>query len=177
MVSLFNQRLCLSAAIDTLAEPLLLCFGCQHFPLARFRYIEGEAHGQKSADAGAAINMHLAALLALRQTGAAGQAALSATGSRYSSTLAGSSSDSTQSPRLGSKENAVSGDNAASMRLKKQALAGVVDGAARASVVAIERSNAPMVDLVAGVLDAEEVRVREAGMAGIVKTKANNKTT
>lgn len=56
-------------------------------------------------------------------------------------------------------------------------MAGVVDGAARASVIAIERSNAPVVDLVAGVLDAGEVRAREARMAGIVKTKADNKAT
>lgn len=63
------------------------------------------------------------------------------------------------------------------MHVNKEALAGVVDAAARASVIAIECSSAPMVDLVAGVLDAREVRAREAGMAGIVKTKANNKAT
>lgn len=63
------------------------------------------------------------------------------------------------------------------MRVNKEAVAGVVDGAARESVIAIECSNAPMVDLVAGVLDAREVRAREAEVAGIVKTKSNNKAT
>jgi len=110
---------------------------------------------------GAAINMHLAAsMFVLHQAGAAGGVASPAS------------------------KVATDRDDPASKHQAVKSLAGVVDetvravdGAAQASVLAKELSNAPAVNLVAGVLDAEEVHVREAEMVGVVKTKTNKRAT
>lgn len=112
---------------------------------------------------GAAINMHLAAsMFVVHQAGAAGGAGFPA--------LKEVASEDTENP--GSK------------RQTEKSLAGVVDlifravdGAAQASVIATELSNVPVVNLVAGMLDAEEVHAREAEMAGVLKMKANNRAT
>lgn len=119
--------------------------------------------------------MHLAAsLLVLRQTRAAAESApFAESPARNISSLpsAVSPSDLTQSPKQGSMEDPADGANATSGGHDQMSLACIVDGAARASVVATELSDAPMVNLVAGVLDAEATLLREEAMGDFVKTK------
>lgn len=137
--------------------------------------MQGRANGQEATDNGAAINMHLAAsLFILHQRRSAGHSAPappadSPPRNPFSPPSAGWPSDFSQSPKQGNKEDAAGGTIA--MRQHQVPLACVVDEAARASVIATELSNAPMVNLVAGVLDAEATRLREEGMGDIVKTK------
>lgn len=137
--------------------------------------MQAGANGQKVIDHGAAINMHLAAsLFVLRPSGAAGESSLPAEpqsrSTFFSLPSAGSSSEfQKQRP----KEGAADGANAALTRQTQKSLACVIDGAARASVVATELSNAPIVDLVAGVLDAEQTCLREEGVGDIVKARLN----
>lgn len=152
---------------------------CQCFPPVRCSYMQGGATRQKVVDNGAAINMHLAAsLFVLRQTSAAGESAPSAAESPSRNTASpppatATPSDPLQSPRSGPREDAGSRTNATLMRHNQKSLSCVVGGATRASIVATELSNAPMVDLVAGVLDAEATRLREEGMENMVKSQGN----
>lgn len=137
--------------------------------------MQGGPNGQKRINNGAAINMHLAAsLFTLRQTDAAGESALHAgspsRGNTSSPPSAGSPSDVNPSSEQGFKEDAADGTNATQMSQHQKSVACAVNGAARASVVATELSDAPMVDLVAGMLDAEATHLREAKMGDVVKT-------
>lgn len=133
------------------------------------------ANGQKAIDNGAAINMHLAAnLFVLCHTGAASESTLCAeTPSRntFRPPSGGSRADFSPSPKQGSKEDVADGTNAIQTHHYHKSLACDVDRAARASVVTTELGNVPMVDLVAGVLDAEATRLREQETEDIVKTK------
>jgi len=149
--------------LDGMSRSLLLVVYSLSSPLTLYRIVEADANGQQAINmTGAAINMHLAAsMFVLHQPGAAGGV---------------------DSPAF--KEIASDRDDPASKRQTVKSLAGVVDGivravdgAAQASVIAKELSNVPAVNLVAGVLDAEEVHVREAEMVGVVKTKTNKRAT
>lgn len=124
--------------------------------------MEVEANGQ-GVD-GAAVNMHLAAsLIVLQQAGACGGAALPTGPSPlYPKALAGNRNNS------GPKQDTASGESAASRRQREQ-VDRVVDAAARASAVATGLTNAPVVDLVAGVLDSEATHAREARLVGEIK--------
>lgn len=137
--------------------------------------MQGVEDGKKAIDNGAAINMHLAAsLFVLCQKGATGESVLSTEApsrNTFSPPSASPTSDFSQAQKQGPKEDAVDETNPSLPRQHKEMLACFVDGAARASVVATEVSDAPMVDLVAGVLDAEATCLREEKMGDIVKSK------
>ena len=149
--------------------------------------MEADANGQKVINMpGATINMHLAAsIYVLLQTGAAGGSTFPAESSpgNMSSPSRGVASNVTQSLLSGFKEATMDGNDVTSKRQSTKSVGRVmdglvhaVDGAVRASVVATELRSAPTVDLVARVLDEEDVRVREARMASVVKTTANKRT-
>eukprot|EP00903_Cladosiphon_okamuranus_P016193 g14943.t2 len=139
------------------------------------RYMQGGANGRKVIDNGAAINMHLAAsLFVLCQADAAVESTVSAeTPSRntFSPPSASSPSDFSQAQERWPKEDAGDGTNPTLPIQHKEMLAYVVDEAVRASVVATELSDAPMVDHVAGVLDAEAAHLRKERIGDIVTPK------
>ena len=138
----------------------------------RGRYMQGGANELKTVDSGAAVNMHLAASLFVLQCQAdvASESAVrgeSPSRRTLSPPSASSPPGSTSDPKQGSRKDVEDGNSATSPCRIQRSLACVVEGAARTSVVATELSNAPMVDLVAGILDAEAIRLREEGMGGM----------
>lgn len=140
----------------------------------RCRYIEAEANGQRVD--GAAVNMHLAAsLFVLQQGGACGGAAVpTASSPLYPKASAGNRTNPTNP---GPDQDTTGGEIAASIRRQRIYVDRVVDAAARASAVATGLTNAPVVDLVAGVLDSEATHAREARLVGVIKIKANPRKT
>lgn len=97
-------------------------------------------------------------------------------GRRYNRTSASAPSSSSQPPDPESKQDNVDGPHAGLSFTTQQHFVRLADGAARASVVSTELTNSPVVDLVAGVLDAKETGAREVGLLEVVKTKINKNT-
>lgn len=155
----------------------------------RCRLIERDANGQRAFSAGAAINMHLAASLVVQlgadaPGGSAPNASSSSPsaphgggGRRYNGASTNAPSALSQASDHEPKQDSVDGPNAVSTSQVERQLIRMVDGAARASVVNTELTNLSVVDLVAGVVDADEMGAREVGLLEVVKTKLSKKVT
>ncbi|CAM9710801.1 unnamed protein product, partial [Scytosiphon promiscuus] len=153
------------------------------------RLIEREASGQTTFSVGAAINMHLAAsltvLLGADATGAStpNSPVWSPPGPkdvgvrRNNRSSASAPSGPSQSPDHGTNRDSVEGHNVTPSSQIQEHLTRVADGAARASAVSTELANFSVVDLVAGVLDADGMRAREVGLLEVVQTKVNKTVT
>lgn len=136
-------------------------------------------------DSGAAINMHLAASLAVQQisptpvaeiqpdietTGGAGADTPRVAIHRYGGPASGSPAPPRAYNNIGGRTSDVRGSDGSSLT---KLIDRAVDCAIRGSVMATELNSAPAVHLVAGFLDAESIRAREELLADtVVSAKA-----
>lgn len=158
-------------------KPTSLAFVCH-------RYIGKETSARSTIDAGAAANMHLAAILALRQLSPPSVRDSSYTNPGGIDLLSSAfkpafnRGTSGGAAALAFPQSAASNHEAAadlSTPHDKLLVVRAVEGATRASVVATELSNAPVVELVARLLDAEATQTREATLVGAIYVDAKKR--
>lgn len=141
-------------------------------------FVERKGCGREVPDHGAAINLHLAANLALEQVSPSPGTKIRCLGAGHTSLSRFDAADGCENSYLPEpvfpQPDAPGSDAPASSTTllsgEEETFSKVVCGAVHESVMAAEISNVPIVDQTVGLLDAEAMQVRKDKLASVVSS-------
>lgn len=146
-------------------------------------YVERMGCDRHIPDHGAAINLHLAANLALEQVSLSPGTKIRYLGAGHTSLSGTDAADGCKNSHLLSEPEFPQPDapgsdapaSSSTLSRKEETFGRVVCGAIHESVMATEISNVPIVDQTVGLLDAEAMQARKEKLASVVSSGTKNK--